>query len=105
RIDPGQGLVQVMMGVDQAGKDDVPAVVYHFVGGVRMPGGGADRDDPPVLGVDAAIGDLPPVHGDHESGIVEEERRHGPERYPPPRVAPMTLSDRSLADWSVRLGR
>ena len=76
---PGEGLVEVMVGVDQAGQHEHAGGVHHLVGLCGKVGGGADLFDEAVAGEQAPAGDLPPgrVHGDQGVGVADEQGGHG----------------------------
>ncbi len=76
---PGQRLVQVVVGVDQAGQDDVVVQVEDLVrrrGKFRR---WAHLFDPPVTGKQAGIAQLAPavVHGQQDRRVPDEKGGHG----------------------------
>jgi hypothetical protein len=73
---PGQGLIQVMMGVDQTRKHQMPGQVDDLVGLGRQVGGGTHRFDPAVAGEQSTVGDLGAVHGGEQGGVANQERGH-----------------------------
>jgi hypothetical protein len=56
-----QGLVEVMMGVDQSRQEDVPAQVEYFVGGIGQTGSLTCLLDDPVPNKKTTLGNLPLV--------------------------------------------
>ena len=74
----GEALEHVVMGIDQAGNDDVAAQVQDLVGGLRQIHRPPDGDHAPVPGEQAAARDFPalPVHRDEHLGVPDEEGRH-----------------------------
>ncbi len=75
---PGQGLIQMVMRVDQTGQHDVAPGVEHLVGQGGQVRRRSDRNDEAVLGVQTAACDLAPspVHRDQDVGVADEERAH-----------------------------
>jgi hypothetical protein len=65
----------VVVGVDEAGGDDVPTQVEDAVGGGRERVGGANRLDDAVAGEEGGVGDLGAgvVHGDEDVGVGDEQ--------------------------------
>lgn len=74
----GQGLVKVVMGVDQPRQDDVAGQVEHLVGGLGQVGGRPDLLDEAVTDKKATLRNLGlvVVHGGYEC-IFDEEATHG----------------------------
>ncbi len=52
----GQGLVEVVVGVHEAGQHDLAREIQHNVGLLREPPGGADLFDHPIAGEQTRIG-------------------------------------------------
>ena len=75
---PGQRLIHVVMGVDQAGHHQTAARVDHLVGPVRRLVGGADRFDHPVTDHQVGIVQFAPrvVEGGKSTGTSDQQRRH-----------------------------
>jgi len=75
---PGEGLVEVVVGVDEPGEDDHPPGVEHLVGGVGKLRRRTHPLDPPVAGEETAPGDLGAgvVHRHDDLRVVDEEGRH-----------------------------
>ena len=74
----GERLEHVVVGVDEAGHQDVAGQVDHRVGALGQRLRAADRDDPVVLDQHEPVGDLAPVgvHGDDARGVAQEKRGH-----------------------------
>ncbi|MNO96914.1 hypothetical protein D3C76_886050 [compost metagenome] len=71
----GEGLVEVVVGVDQAGRQHVPAGVEGlFAGAGRLLAGGDQFDDAAVLDDDAAAG-VEVVGGEDGERIAQPETR------------------------------
>ncbi len=75
----GQGLEQVVVGVDEARRDHAAGGMDDLVGLSRQVGGGADLLDHAIAGEEGAVRDLPAggVHGHEDLGMAEEEGAHG----------------------------
>ena len=107
---PGEGLVEVVVGVDQAGEEEHPGGVHHLVGLGGQVGGGPDLLDEAVAGEQAPAGDLPPgrVHGDQGVGVADEQGGHGGrvgrERRAVPTVASHPGDSLPMAMGEVREG-
>ena len=98
---PGQGLGEVMVGIDQTGEEQVTGQVDHLVGGIGQQGRRTDLLDPPVAGEHGAVGYLGAalVHRHQQRGVAEQQRPHGRRRY----RDHMTLGDHSIETLSERL--
>lgn len=71
---PREGLVEVVVGVDEAGQNDVTGEVEYGVGGGGQVGGGADLLDDVVYDVEATVGDFAAlvVQGDEDGRVFDE---------------------------------
>jgi hypothetical protein len=76
RHDAEEGLIEVMVGVHQAGQDDVPVEVEDLVGSLGEFGGRADLLDLAVTDEETAARDLATscVHGGEDHGVLDEHR-------------------------------
>jgi hypothetical protein len=76
--DAGERLVEVVMGVDEAGHEHLAARIDHLVGRSRQVGAGADRLDHAVAHEHAAARDLAPflVHRDEQGRVADQQRCH-----------------------------
>ncbi len=72
----GKRLIEVMMGVDQSGEDDVAAEVDHLVGLRRQLGRRCHLLDPTVTGEQTPVLDLLAVHGHEHIGMTDEQGSH-----------------------------
>ena len=74
----GEDLVEVMVAVDQAGKQDVAREVEHDVGALRQLGGRPDLLDHAVAGEQPGVRQFAPlpVHRHEHVGILRQQRRH-----------------------------
>src|SRR3990172_5301570 len=68
----------MVVGVDQAGKDQVVGQIEDFVGAFGKRTRRADLLDPPIPGEQTAIADLSAagIHGDEPLGMVNQKGRH-----------------------------
>ena len=75
-----EGLVEVVVGVDQPGQDDAAAQVEDFVGRGGQFGGRADLLDDPVPREQPAVRDLAAlrVHRHQDGCIFDQETGHIP---------------------------
>ena len=75
---PREGLIEVMVCVDQTGDDDVVAQIEHPVGGLWQLLGRPDLANDAVDGEQPAVGDLAPlpVHRGQDGRVPDEEARH-----------------------------
>ena len=85
RYRPRQALKHVVVGVDQAGRDQVPAGIDHLVGSRRVRwqvGGRADEGDPVVANEDGGVAQFPGlgrvgmVQRGHAAGVVNQQVWH-----------------------------
>jgi hypothetical protein len=67
----GQRLVEVVVGVHEAGQQDLARHVQHYVGVLRKLPGGTDLLDYPIPDEQTGIGELaaPIVHRDQDIGV------------------------------------
>ncbi|MCY1241457.1 hypothetical protein D9M71_116410 [compost metagenome] len=70
----GEALVHVVVGVDQAGDDDLAFHVQHFVGALRQLAARSDLHDAVVLDEHPALPDLPAlaIHGHQQVGVLHQ---------------------------------
>ena len=78
---PGEELVEVVVGVDEAGVDRHGGGVQHRVGLVVVRADG-DDDAVPDEEVDALIEGVAVVAGDHVPGVFDEQGGHGKTSFP-----------------------
>src|SRR3972149_11100434 len=78
RKDACQGLIEMVVGVDQAGKDQVGGQIEDFVSAIGKLARRADLLDPPIPGEQTAIADLSAagIHRDEPLGMVNQKGRH-----------------------------
>ncbi len=76
----GQGLIEVMMGVDQAGEDDMAGQIDHLVGRARQLRRWRDLLDPTVACEQTPVPDLVAIHGHEHFGMTNEEGSHRQQR-------------------------
>ena len=74
----GQRLIEVVVGVDQSGNDDLVGEIEDLIGGGRKTCRRADLFDPSITGEEATAGDLLSllVHRHQHRGIAGQEGCH-----------------------------
>src|SRR6202022_1183239 len=73
-----EGLIEVMMSIDETRQDDLPGKIDYRVGRCGKFGVWADLFNETILGVKPRVFHFPAlaVHGDQDFGILGEERGH-----------------------------